>query len=584
MKTISIFIFLLASYYAYAQPELRYEENISLTYVEAVDAYASLSEKYAEAHLFTEGLTDVGKPLHLFVISGDEDFNPESLRKKGKVILLINNGIHPGEPCGIDASIKFAHTVLSEKKYKQLLDKVVVAIIPVYSIGGALNRNEYWRPQQPGPKELGFRGNARNLDLNRDFVKQDTRNAQSFSEIYHKWQPDVFLDTHTTNGSDHKHVITLISSNKNRFSTEALGDFVKNTFEKQLYSDMKETDYEMIPYISWMHADPQEGVIEYFTNGNFSTGYTSMFNTISFMTENHVYKPFKDRVLSVYEFELSLLETSRKYAETIKRLRKEAEKAVKAQDEFVIEWKLDTTRHDTFEYTGYKYLMSESPLTGLMRKAYNRDSVFTADIPFYRYYNPKYTVKKPEMYIVPQAWREVVDALKRNEVKMYRLAEDAKLEAELYYINNNKKAERQYNGHIANVDFDLCTEIQEIQYYKGDYLVPVNQAQNNYIVEMLEPNGAASFFRWNFFDPILERREYMIPSGFEEAAAKYLEENPGLRSKLEEKKRNEPEFAGDHYAQLWFVYTNSPYDEKTYLRYPIARLMKPVDLPLQKLK
>ena len=76
----------------------------------------------------------------------------------------------------------------------------------------------------------------------------------------------------------------------------------------------------------------------------------------------------------------------------------------------------------------------------------------------------------------------------------------------------------------------------------------------------------------------------MIPSGFEEAAAKYLEENPGLRSKLEEKKRNEPEFAGDHYAQLWFVYTNSPYDEKTYLRYPIARLMKPVDLPLQKLK
>jgi hypothetical protein len=582
MKNILTLIFLFVSFYAWAQPVLRYDENISVTYDEAIEAYSNLAEDYSEAHLFTEGLTDVGRPLHLFVISADEDFDPQSLRNKGKLILLINNGIHPGEPCGIDASIKFAHTVLSEKKYDKMLDKVVVAIIPVYNIGGTLNRNEYWRPQQPGPKELGFRGNARNLDLNRDFVKHDTRNAQSFSKIYHEWKPDVFLDTHTTNGSDHKHVITLISSNKDRFSTQALGDFVKNTFEQQLYSDMEKTDYNMIPYISWMHADPKEGIIEYFTNGNFSTGYTGMFNTISFMTENHVYKPFRDRVLSVYEFELSLLKTSRKYAKTIKKLRKEAEKAVQQQDEFVIERQLDTTRYDSFEYTGYEYLLSQSPLTGLMRKAYNRDSVFTADIPFYRYYQPKYTVKKPEMYIIPQAWREVIDALKRNEVNMFRLAKDAKLETEVYYINNNQKAERQYNGHIANVDFDLCTEMQEIQYYKGDYLVPVNQVSNNYIVEMLEPKGAASFFRWNFFDPILERREYMIPSGFEEAAMKYLEENPALRKTLEEKKQNDPEFAGDHYAQMWFIYTYSPYDEKSYLRYPAGRLMQVDDsLPIE---
>lgn len=563
-----------------SQVALRYDESVSVTYEQAVEAYRALAEKYENAELFTEGLTDVGRPLHLFVISEDKDFDPVSLHKKGKVVVLINNGIHPGEPCGIDASIKFVRRVLSEKAYRPLLGKVVLAVIPVYNIGGTLNRNEYWRPQQPGPEESGFRGNARNLDLNRDFAKQDTRNARSFAEIFHKWNPDIFLDTHTTNGSDHKHVITLISTNKDRFSLPQLGDFVKNTFEKGLYDKMAETEYDMIPYISWMHEDPQDGVIEYFTSASFSTGYTALFNTISFMTENHVYKPFKDRVLSVYEFELALLKTAYENAERIKNLRSKANRSAEKMQNFIIERELDTTRFDVFTYTGYKYLPTKSPFTGLERKAYNHDSVFTVDIPFYRYYKAKTSVKKPELYIIPQAWREAIGVLKRSGTKMYRLVEDYATEAEVYYIVNNKKAARQYNGHISNTSFDLRSETQTIQYYKGDYVVPLNQSRNTFIMEMLEPKASSSLFRWNFFDPILERREYMIPNGFEKVAPQVLERNPELKKAWELKKAEDSEFAENHYLQLWYIYSRSPYDEKSYLRYPVGRITDVADLPL----
>jgi len=148
---------------------LKYDDNLSLEYHEVIDAYSQLADYYPEASLVEMGKTDIGKPLHLFMISGDRDFNPESIRKKGKCIILINNGIHPGEPEGIDASIEFSWNLLRNKdNLKEYLDKVVIAIIPVYNIGGALDRSKYYRTNQNGPVYKGRRRNARNLDLNRD--------------------------------------------------------------------------------------------------------------------------------------------------------------------------------------------------------------------------------------------------------------------------------------------------------------------------------------------------------------------------------------------------------------------------------
>ena len=146
------------------------------TYNEVILWWQKFDQQYSEVKMLTKGMTDAGKPLYLIVISADKDFNFASLHKKNKRIILINISMHPGEPDGIDASMLLARDIVTRKE--KLPDNIVLAIIPVYNIGGALNRSKNYRVDQNGPEEFGFRGNARNYDLNRDFIKNDSRNAR----------------------------------------------------------------------------------------------------------------------------------------------------------------------------------------------------------------------------------------------------------------------------------------------------------------------------------------------------------------------------------------------------------------------
>ncbi len=274
-------IFLLSALFSFTQINLRYEENKTFSYNEIISAYQYLDKTYAEAKLFEVGLTDIGKPLHLFVISKDQDFNPTSIHAKGKCVIFINNGIHPGEPPGIDASIQFSEDLLSGKDgMNKLLENTVICIVPVYNLGGCLNRSPYHRTNQVTPPEAGFRGNAQNLDLNRDFIKMDSKNARSLIKAFHNWKPEVFLDTHVTNGSDHQYVITLISTVFQRLP-EPMSKFFKEKMIPDLFTQMKKTPYEMTPYVNWMKggSNPDKGIAAYFDTPRVSTGFASMFNT-----------------------------------------------------------------------------------------------------------------------------------------------------------------------------------------------------------------------------------------------------------------------------------------------------------------
>ncbi|MEZ5001058.1 MAG: M14 family zinc carboxypeptidase [Bacteroidales bacterium] len=239
------------------QIELKYDQNISLTYDEVIKAYNELDRYYPEAKLIEVGNTDIGKSLHLFMISSEGDFNPESIHAKGKCILMINNGIHPGEPEGIDASIEFAWNILKNQDgLYSLLDNVVIAIIPVYNIGGALDRSPYYRMNQDGPLEKAGAG-TQNMDLNRDFSKQETKNAISFARTFTWLNPDIFLDTHVTNGSDHQYILTLIPTFTARWIRD--GSFFRDNMVPELYRRINnETDYRMIPYVMTFSRETSE--------------------------------------------------------------------------------------------------------------------------------------------------------------------------------------------------------------------------------------------------------------------------------------------------------------------------------------
>jgi hypothetical protein len=139
-------------------------KNQSTTYEECVSFYQLLDTNSDKIEMKTMGLTDSGKPLHIVVFSENKDFS----FNQNKAVLLVNNGIHPGEPDGIDATMMLMRD-LTNAKIKVPKNTIVVAI-PVYNIDGMLNRNSFSRANQNGPEAYGFRGNGRNYDLNRDYI------------------------------------------------------------------------------------------------------------------------------------------------------------------------------------------------------------------------------------------------------------------------------------------------------------------------------------------------------------------------------------------------------------------------------
>jgi len=574
ISIILIALFTALSSIAQVAENYKYLENKTYTYEEAHEAYNFLAKKYDRAQFYSGGKSDVGKDIKVFIISGDKDFDPISLKKKNRGVLLINNAIHPGEPCGVDASIKLANDLLTNKKYAELLEKTLVCIIPFYNVGGGLNRSCCSRANQNGPEEYGFRGNLKNRDLNRDFIKCDTKNSKVFTQVYHACKPDVFIDTHTTNGADFQYTMSLLASQPDKLN-KFLRDYLRKTMLPYLYEDMKGKQKEIIPYVYNYKKTPDDGIKDYLDSPRYSTGFTSLFNTIGFVTEALKYKPYKDRVEHTYEFLMSTLVWMHKNHDELKNTRKQAIEDVINQTEFDLAWKHDTSSFKQIDFNGYEvnYVKSEFGKEEEYQ-VYNQEKPYTKKINYYNKYISSAKVKKPTAYIIPQAYTDVIERLELNKIKMERVIADTLVEVEMYYITDYKTVEKPYEGHYLHYGVTLESKVIPVKFYKDDYIVYVNQEGNRYIVETLEPKGMDSFFAWNFFDGILQQKEWFSPFSFEKTAKEMLNNDKNLQAEFDNKKQGDSEFAKSRNKQLFYLYKKSPYYEATHNRYPVARLIK----------
>ena len=558
--------------------ELRYMDNESLEYHEVIEAYEKLAGYYWQADLFEMGSTDAGRPLHLFMISGDGDFDPVSIRRGGRTIVLVNNGIHAGEPAGIDASIEYAAGILAGREdMADVLDNTVIAIIPVYNIGGSLNRSRYFRMNQDGPEYKGARRNARNLDLNRDFVKMDSENARSFAHIFHFLDPDVFVDTHTTNGADHQSVMTLIATLHEKLPP-GMSEFFNERMVPELYRRMNdETPYGMVPYLQLVdRSDIRKGITGFNDHPFYSTGYASLFNCFAFMTETLVYKPFPERVKATYELMKFLVEFTSANSAEIAGLREDAAGYTRKRKEFVVDWRVDRQRYDRILFRGYETGEGRGPVSGRSLIIYDHDRKWTDTIPFYNYFSPAVTVTAPEAYIVPQAWQEVIERLAVNGVEIGFFDRDTVIAVETLYVDEFETGSRPQQGrHLVTIT-DKRREETHRQFYRGDAYIRVDQKSNNYIVHMLEPFAPASFLRWGFFTSALEAGEFFWIWSFEEHAHELLQSDRELREALEEREEGDPDFAADHAARLQFLYdlVTSQSTERGANLYPVARVLR----------
>lgn len=540
------------------------------TYKEIINFYKKLSDSYASINLQEIGETDSGHPLHIVTFNPKANFDFDDLQKRNKNILLINNGIHPGESDGIDASMLLLRD-LAEEKIKTP-ENTTITVIPVYNVGGALNRNTGTRTNQNGPLAYGFRGNAKNYDLNRDFIKNDTRNAKSFAKIFHKVNPDLFIDNHVSNGADYQYTLTHLFTQHNKLGSE-IGKYLHTELQPQLETSLTAKKWDITPYVNVWGTTPDKGWSQFMDLPRYSTGYTTLWNTPGLMVETHMLKPYKKRVEGTYALLLSALEILEKDGLKIKRLRKQSTEYWKSTADYPITWKVDTSKSTKFNFKGYEGLYIESKVTGYPRLKYDQNQPYTKEVSYKNYFIPTKTITIPKAYVLPQGWWNIKKLLDLNQIKYTVLNQDSTILVEVLKIDDFKTQKKPYEGHYLHYDTKVKKISSEINFHKGDLIIPTHQEGIRYLLESLEPEAPDSFFNWNFFDTILQQKEGFSPYVWEDKAYELLQNDLRLKEKFKEK-RKDTAFANNWYAQLDWIHKQSNNYEKAHLTYPVYRILR----------
>lgn len=538
------------------------------TYEQVIQFYSDLANAHKAIDIQEIGKTDSGKPLHLVTFNPDSDFNFKTIRKNKRVI-LINNGIHPGESDGIDATMMLFRDLVNGRINPP--KHLVLTTIPIYNIGGSLNRNSTTRTNQNGPEEYGFRGNARNYDLNRDFIKCDTENAKSFAQIFHLVQPDIFVDNHVSNGADYQYKITHLFTQHDKLGGD-LGDYLQNVMQPAIERSMLEKGLPMTPYVNVFNQVPEKGFSQFLDSPRYSTGYTTLFNTLGLMVETHMLKPYKERVYATYELMKSLIDFTENQQVSIAKLRTNYWKTFKTGDRYALDWTIDSLQQTTLDFKGYEGTYETSKITGAKRLKYDRTQPFTKPVEYFNHFKAKAEITIPKAYVVPQGWHDVIDLLKLNNISMTRFKTDTTLTVASYKIVSYDTKNMPYEGHYQHYNTKVKANTENKTFKAGDYMIDTHQPGIRYLLETLEPEGPDSFFNWNFFDTILQQKEHFSPYVWEDKVLELMQANPKLKTDFEAKKFNDQAFANNWYAQLDWWHKHSKYYEKAHMQYPVYRI------------
>lgn len=570
MKAILFALAISATSYIFGQQD--WLGNTTPTNDELIAHLQDLDRKHKEIKLYNMGPSDFGQAIYLCVINGERDSLKTFEKARNSTTLLINNAIHPGEPDGINACLIWLDQwIRAGKPLKSRNgqdDFPVIAFIPAYNVGGMYNRSATSRANQNGPEAYGFRGSAKNLDLNRDFTKMDAINTFTFVQIFQALDPDVFIDNHVSNGADYPYTLTYISSMKERLAP-SMRTLTYESCLPTLKDYCQIGNFELFPYVEHKGETPEDGIVAFNDLPRYAMGYASLFHSLSFTVETHMLKPFPQRVQATLQFMNSTIAYMINHAEQIEQARKEARSWSQQQAYFRFNYQLDEQNVDSIRFKGYKAIYPIHPVTGLAQLEYDRSQPFEKYIPYYHHYVAQDSVKIPAFYIVGAQETKVLECLKANGVSFQTITAFEQRRVTCQVVKDYKAPSRPYEGHFKLSKLEVETIEKEMLLKPGDILIPTQQDRALFIHSVLQGEAEDSYLSWNFFDSYLQQKEYFSSYVFKENVARILAENPLLKSKYEERKALDVQFAKSEWDQLFYIYQNSPYFEQSFMRLPI---------------
>ncbi|MCX6280944.1 MAG: M14 family metallopeptidase [Bacteroidetes bacterium] len=562
-------------------------------YEQTVAFCRMLARASAMVHYTSFGKSAQGRDLPLLIIDKDGFTDPVAIRRKGRVILLLQACIHPGESEGKDAGLMlvrdmvignaagdlhktagFGHGAPSSA-FKNILDKVSLLFIPIFNVDGHERFGPYNRINQNGPKEMGWRVNANNLNLNRDYLKAETPEMKSWLKLFNHWLPELFIDSHTTDGADYQYVLTYL--------VEIFGDmdpgltaWSRDCFIPGMKDHLMNSGFPSFPYVNFRGwHDPKSGLISSVAPPMLSQGYTALRNRPGLLIETHMLKPYNQRVEGTYECIKTCMEILQKEGKHLQKLEQEADRFLES-GEFLKQafpLQFETSMKDSLmtDFLGVEYTVVKSGISGGDWIKYSKTPA-TFRIPYFSTARPLLSVNLPLAYIIPVEWVEIIARLELHGAAIRRLARDTVISIQTYKFTDPKWQQNSYEGHHPMTKI-ACEEITETRLIpRGSAIVVLNQQCGRIIPHFLEPKGNGSMLYWGYFDAVFEQKEYAENYVLEPLALKMLEENPGLLTEFESKKASDTAFAKSSQLILNWFYNKSLYADKRKGIYPVVKI------------
>ena len=465
------------------------------THAQVVQLCRQLERASPRVHMLEVGTTVEGRSLPLLVLAEPPVETPDQVGDR--LVAFAWGGIHSGEVCGKPATLMLARE-LGLAADPALLESVVVLFLPLLNADGNERMSPDNRPGQKGPElGMGIRPNAQGLNINRDWTKLETPEAWAVVDVLNRWDPDVAMDLHTTNGSRHQYVLTY-DAPRNPASDDGLRTFARDVMLPEVSRRMQaETGYKSTFYGNFRRGNTQWRT--YPAQLRYSTHYLGMRHHIGLLSEAYSYAEYEDRVRGTAAFVRHCFQFAAEHKDRIEALRVASKQHGGSRDGALSlrqESKLSEQPVAVLGYAGGRGEPQGEPRTYEVRY----DGVSESTL----------AVELPPAYLFPPSFGQVAETLTIHGITVDVLREEASLEVEVYRIDAIERDSRAYEKHrMVAVEVTPRTESRRLP--AGAYVVRTAQPLGRLAAYLLEPRSEDGLCAWNFFDdPLTEGGDFGV--------------------------------------------------------------------------
>lgn len=517
--------------------------------------------------LATIGKSHEGREIVMLIAASNQEFTPQKAKSSNKNIVLIQACIHAGEPDGKDAGFLLFKDFIQKESIKKLLNDNIILFIPILNVDGHERFGPFNRINQNGPEEMGWRCNAQNLNLNRDYLKAQSAEIKAWLNIFYTWNPDFFIDCHVTNGADYQYPITYALEIYGNMS-DSITIWQKEILIPYLEKQMEKDGFPIFRYVSFRNwFDFDSGLSAWVTPPSLSQGLTALVDCPGLLIESHMLKNYKTRVMGTYHMIKHVLQLISQQKNRLKKYRESFLNLSNFPDKLTLSFKQLPDSH-MVSFRGVEYSIEYSELSGGRWFKYNSQKPKTYQLPFFDHFVPSKTVDIPNYYVIPSGYTDkIVPYLEIHRINYQIIEKDSLIEAYFYKFSNVKLASNSYEGCQRVNSFEISTIQRKEKFKKGSVIISTKQPHYKILMHLLEPNAPASLFAFGYFNTIFEQKEYGEAYVLEPLAREMLKNNE-IKAEFENFKANNPNIKS--YELLNWFYLKSNYSDPYLNVYPIG--------------